>query len=270
MKRLQLVAILSLIMILPACKTQEDIRREKTVENLNEQVAQTQKNTANANSRFTSLEEEMAKLTGKVEESVHNRQQENKDTAMIKERLNSLEETNKKQTEYIKALNEKIQDQSKYIEQVITSISSLNEQKEQAKKKESQKEAKAESNSSEVASIKGAITKYKAKDFDGSKEMFLTLLENKKQKKKDKETSYYYLGMIQYKSKNYEEAKVYFSKLFSEYPNSSYGAQTLLNLAKSFLQLKSKDEAAQSLDELISRYPKTREAEEGAKLKSKI
>ncbi|MBC7541082.1 MAG: tetratricopeptide repeat protein [Bacteriovorax sp.] len=266
MKCLQLPLILSLILVLPACKTQEDIRREKTVENLNEQVAQSQKSTANASSRFTALEEEMAKLTGRIEESTHNRQQEIKDFALVKDRLNSLEETNKKQTEFMKALNEKIQDQSKYIEQVIASISSLNEQKEQAKKKAS----KEESSSSEVATIKGAMAKYKEKELEGSKEMFLTILDSKKSKKKDKETSSYYLGMIEYKEKNYEEAKVYFSKLFSENPDSTYGASTLLNLAKSFIQLKSKEEARQSLDELITRYPKSKEAQEGAKLKTKI
>ncbi|MDO9183249.1 MAG: tetratricopeptide repeat protein [Bacteriovorax sp.] len=267
MKRLQLLTVLSFLVALSACKTQEDIRREKTVENLNEQVAQTQKNSANANSRFVSFEEELAKLSGKLEESTHNKQQEVKDVALLKERLNSIEETNKKQTEYMKALNEKLQEQSKYIEQVIASLSSLNEQKDQVKKKE----AKENNDSpSEVASIKNAVAKYKAHDTEDSKDMFLTLLENKKIKKKDKESAFYYLGMIEYKEKNYEEAKVYFSKLFSENPDSTFAASTLLNLAKSFVQLKSKDEAVQSLDELIARYPKSKEAQEAAKLKAKI
>ena len=270
MKRLQLLLILSLVIVLPACKTQEDIRREKTVENLNEQVAQTQKSTANASSRFVTIEEEMSKLSGKIEESSHNRQQEIKENAFIKERLSNLEETNKKQTEFMKALNEKVQEQSKYIEQVIASLSSLTEQKEQVKKKASQKEVNEGSDSADEVSLKNAISKYKSQDLDGSKEMFLTILGNKKTKKKDKESATYYLGMIEYKGKNFEEAKVYFSKLFSENPDSAFGASTLLNLARSFLQLKSKEEAVQSLDELITRYPKSKEAQEGAKLKSKI
>ena len=266
MKRLQLVLVFSLLIALSACKTQEDIRREKVVENLNEQVAQTQKSTANSNSRFVALEEEMAKLTGKIEESTHNRQQETKSFGTIQERLAGLEETNKKQTEYMRALNEKVQEQSKYIEQVIASLSSLNEQKEQTKKKES----KEEGNSSDIVSIKGAITKYKARDLEESKSMFLSLLDNKKIKKKDKETATYYLGMIEYKGKHFEDAKVYFSKLFSENPDSQYAASTLLNLAKSFLQLKSKDEAVQSINELITRFPKSKESVEAAKLKSQF
>lgn len=264
MKNLQYLLILSLPFALLSCKTQEDIRREKTVENLNEQVAQTQKSTASASSRFTAIEEEMAKLSGKIEETSHNRQQEQKDAANIKERLANLEETNKKQTEFIKALNEKIQDQSKYIEQVISSLSSMTE------KKEAVKESKAESSNSDVASVKNAIAKYKAQDISGAKEMLLSLVDNKKLKKKDKESSLYYLGMIEYKEKNYEEAKVYFSKLFSENSESTYGPSTLLVLAKTFVQLKSKEEARQTLDELISRHPKSKEAIEGAKLKAKI
>lgn len=257
--------VLSLSVSLFACKTQEDIRREKTVDSLNEQVAQTQKSTANANSRFMALEEEMAKLTGKVEEGAHNRQQEIKEAAMIKERLANLEETNKKQTEFIKALNEKVQEQTKYIEQVISSLSALTEQKDSKKK-----EVKEDSSASNVVSIKNAVAKFKANDFEEAKSMFSSLLENKKTKKKDKETCIYYLGMSEFKTKNYEEAKVYFSRLFSENPESTYAASTLLNLARTFLQLKSKDEARQTLDELISSYPKTKEAQEGAKLKAKI
>ncbi len=263
MKYLQLLAVLSIPFLLTSCKTQEDIRREKTVENLNEQVAQTQKSTASASSRFTAIEEELAKLTGKIEETVHSKNQEAKENATISERLNNLEETNKKQTEFIKALNEKLQDQSKYIEQVISSLGTLTEQqKETPKKKDSVKD--------QDNSIKAAVAKWKTKDSEGAKEIFLTLLENKKIKKKDKETAFYYLGMIEYKDKNFEESKVYFSKLFSENPDSTYGASTLLNLAKSFVQLKSKEEARQSLDELITRFPKSKEAQEGAKLKSKI
>ncbi len=260
--------LFALLISLTACKTQEDIRREKTVDSLNEQVAQTQKSTANANSRFTALEEQVAKLSGEFEESSHNRQQEIKDASLLKERLAGLEETNKKQTEFIRALNEKVQEQSKYIEEVIKSLKSLSEQKSQ--EPVATKAKKKENNSEEVATLKDAIAKYRARDLEAAKADLLQILENKKIKKKEKETAYYYLGMIEYRNKSYDEAKIYFSKLFSENPESGFGASSLLNLAKSFLQLKSKEEARQSLDELITRFPKSKEAQEGAKLKSKI
>jgi TolA-binding protein len=268
MKRLSLLLALSLLLTFTACKTQEDIRREKTVDNLNEQVAQSQKSTANANARFTAIEEQLAKVTGQLEETNHGKLQDSKENTTLKERIATLEETNKKQNEYLRGLNEKLQEQSKYIEQVIKSLATLMEQKErvEAPKK---KESKEDSND-EPASVKAGIAKYKAKDFEGAKDDFLAVLQNKKVKKKDKEACYNYLGMIEYKSKKYEEANVYFSKLFSEYPDSAFAASALLNLAKSFIQVKSKEEARQSLDELITRFPKSKEAVEGAKLKAKI
>ncbi len=266
MKSLSLVATLALLISLTACKTQEDIRREKTVESLNEQVAQTQKSTANANARFTALEEQLAKLTGQLEEASHRSQQESKEGASIKERLSTLEETNRKQTEYMKALNEKLQEQSKYIEDVNKALTTLSEQKEkehESKKKEAKNEANNES-------VKEGISKYKEKDFDGAEEILTAALENKKTKKKDKEAALHYLGMIKYKAKSFEEAKVYFSKLISENADSSYAPSALLNLARTFGQLKAKDEARQSLELLLERFPKSKEAAEGAKLKAKF
>lgn len=270
MKRLSPVLLLSLLIAVSACKTQEDIRREKTVESLNEQVAQTQKSTANASARFTTLEEQMAKLQGQLEEGSHNKQQEIKDAALLKERITNLEETNKKQTEAIRTLNDKVQEQSKYIEQVIKSLTALSEQKEKEQASASKKKESKEENSEAPATVKSATAKYKAKDLDGAKASFLAVLDGKKVKKKDREASYHYLGMIEYKNKNYEEAKVYFSKLFTEFPDSTYAPSALLNLAKTFAQLKSKDEASQTLDELLSRFPKSKEASEGAKLKAKL
>ncbi|RPJ72181.1 MAG: hypothetical protein EHM20_14065 [Alphaproteobacteria bacterium] len=270
MKRNQLVLLACFLFTFSACKTQEDIRREKSVESLNEQVAQTQKNTANSNSRFMAIEEQVAKLTGQVEKVAHNKQQDIKDAALLKERLAGLEETNKKQNEYIKALDEKIQDQSAYIDQVIKSLSNLTDQQKERPASKKKNDRNDDEEVSKVATVKSAIAQYKEKDYDSAKSAFQEILDTKKVKKKDKEAAFHYLGQIEFKNKNYEEAQVYFSKLFSENPNSSYAALSLLGLAKSFIQLKSKEEASQTIDELVTRFPKSKEALEGSKLKTKL
>lgn len=267
MKRLSLIASLALLFTFTACKTQEDIRREKTVEVLNEQVAQNAKSAANANARFTALEEQLAKLHGQIEEANHGKQQEMKDSSTIKERLATLEETNKKQTEYMRALNEKLQEQTKYIEDVTKALATLSEQKEKERDSK-KKESKAEETNQ--TSVKSGIAKYKEGEYEAAEEIFTTALDNKKLKKKDKEAALHYLGMIKYKTKNYEEAKVYYSKLISENAESTYAPSALLNLAKVFGQLKSKDEARQSIELLMERFPKSKEAAEGAKLKAKF
>lgn len=275
MKSLSLVAtpvlLLAVLVSLTACKTQEDIRREKTVEVLNEQVAQTQKSTANANARFTALEEQLAKLNGQLEEASHNRQNESKEAASLKERLLSLEETNKKQTEYMKALNEKLQEQSAYIESVNKALASLSEQKEKEKEQESKKkESKKSESSSDDTSVKAGIAAYKSSDLEHAEDILSAALDNKKIKKKEKEAALHYLGMIKYKTKNFDEAQVYFSKLISENSESSYAPSALLNLARTFGQLKKKDEALQSVELLLEKFPKSKEAAEGAKFKARL
>lgn len=252
--------LIPVLVILFSCKTQEDIKRDKTVETINEQLAQTQKSTASTSTRFQNLEEQVARMSGTVEEVNHTRIQDQKDFAAIKERLAKAEDLNNKQNDYLKELTEKMQEQSKYIEQVIKSLNGLAER---PKEKAAPKEAIAE----EEMTLKNGLEKYKTKDYEGSKAILETLLANKKLKKKDKAQAMLTIGQIEYKNKNYEEAKIYFSRIFTEMPNSSIVPAALYNLAKTFTELKARDEAKQTIDELISRYPKSKEAEKAQKLK---
>jgi TolA-binding protein len=258
--------LLLAILLISACKTQEDIRREKTMENINEKISQTQQSNANTSTRFQIIEDQVAKLTGSIDELTHNKGQDQKDFLLLKEKVTQLDETNRKQNEYIKQLNEKLNDQTKYIEQVVKSLAELSEKA----NKEEEPKKKDEKNSTKEATIKSAIVKFKANHLSDAKEILEEQLENKKLKSKDKAMALYYLGLIEFKSKKYEESKVYFSKLFTEYPDSTYNPSALLNLAKTFSLLKSHEEAKQTIEELISRYPKTKEAQEGAKIKSKL
>lgn len=252
--------LIPFLIILFSCKTQEDIKRDKTVETINEQLVQTQKSTASTSTRFQNLEEQVARMSGMIEEVNHARKQDQKELAAVKERLNIEEDLNRKQNDYLKELTEKMQEQTKYIEQVIKSLSGLAER---PKEKASTKDAVAD----EEATLKNALDKYKAKDYEGAKTILETLLANKKLKKKDKAQAMLTMGQIEYKNKNYEEAKIYFSRIFTEMPNSSLVPAALFNLAKTFTELKARDEAKQTIDELISRYPKSKEAEKAQKLK---
>jgi TolA-binding protein len=50
-------------------------------------------------------------------------------------------------------------------------------------------------------------------------------------------------------------------------PDSTYAPSALYNLAKTFMELKSKEEAKLTIDELVSRFPKSKEAAKAQKLK---
>lgn len=272
MKGQTTLLLIALTFTLSACKTQEDIRRERTVENLNEQIQQTQKSTAGVSQRFNTIEEQLARLNGQMEELNHQRAQTVKDNQALNQRLTTLEETNAKQVEYIKALTEKVNNQSGYIEEVIATLEKLTKEEEKPSKKKTvnNDDDSSASETSEAVTFSNGMTKYRAKDYENAIDIFKQLEGDKKVKKKDREGATHFLGMIAYKQKKYEEAKVYFSKLFSDNPKSSFAPATLLNLAKTFDKLKSKDEAGMTLDELISRYPKSKEAAEAAKLKASL
>lgn len=271
MKRSQILICTLLLVTFAGCKTQEDIRRERTVETLNEEIQQTKKQTASGNSRFQAIEEQVSRLTGLLEEANHNRAQSIKDGQALNERINMLEEANKKQVEYLKALTDKVNNQSDYIEEVLEKLKALSErpaEKSSSKKKAVNPDSVDSVVEEEVpATFSNGMEKYRAKDYEAAKEIFLVVAENKKASKKNREGATHHLGMIEYKSKNYDSAKVYFSKVFSDNPDSAFAPAALLNLGKTFNQLKSKDEANMTFDELISRFPKSKEAQEAAKLK---
>jgi len=266
--KLKLIGILTLVLF-TACKTQEDIRRERAMENISEKINQTQQISASATARFQTLEEQITKLTGSVEELAHNKGNDQKDVLLLKDRINQLEEENKKQSDNIKILADKVNEQTHYIEQVIKTLSDLTDGKEAPKKKSEKNEVEKKEKTSSAPSIENAIALYKEKNYDSAKVMLEELLDGKL-KKKEKSQALFYMGMIEFKEKKFDEAKVYFSRLYTEIPDSSFAPGALLNLAKSFTQLKAKDEAKQTLDELITRFPKSKEAQEAAKLKTKM
>ena len=125
MKRTQLFICTLLLVFVFGCKTQEDIRREQTVYNLNEEVQQTKKTTATGNSRLTEIEERLNNLNGQIEEVNHSKKKSTDENRQLNERISALEESNKKQVEYLKALTEKVNNQSGYIEEVIESLSKI-------------------------------------------------------------------------------------------------------------------------------------------------
>ncbi len=267
MKRSQMFICVLTLVIFASCKTQEDIRREQTVQNLNTEMQETKKTTASGNSRFQAIEEQLQRMTNQVEESSHNRSQTMKENQALSERLNALEEANKKSAESLQALTEKVNNQSGYIEEVIASLAKLTEKPTSSSSKKKSVRPDSVNDEEVPATFDNGLKAFKANDYDQSKIIFMEVAGNKKASKKNREGATHYLGMIELKNKNYDAAKVHFSKVFSDNPNSVFAPMALLNLGKTFKATKSKDEANMTFEELISRFPKSKEATEATKLK---
>lgn len=263
MKKTTLVAIL-VTLVAFGCKTQEDIRREKTLEVADQQ---TQKLSANTNLRFQALEEKISQLTGQMEEVQHsNEKSVQVEIKALKQKVADLQRDLEQQKALNDALAEKMNEQTQYIEQVVKELSRFS-----GKKTSSPAiDTVSDDVPKEDITVKNGISKYENKDFDTAKLIFQSLLDNKKTKKKDKEACLNYLGLIEYREKNYQNAKVFFSRIYTDNPQSKYAAASLLYLAKSFAQLNMAEEAKQTLEELESKFPKTKEAQEGEKVKAKL
>lgn len=263
MKRFSIFSLLLLAIFFSGCKTQEDIRRERTVEKMNEEIQQTKSVTQSANNRFGTLEEQINRLTGQIEEANHAKNQALEENKNLSQRVNLLEETSKKQVEYLKALTEKVNNQSDYIAEVLESLKKISAEQTAAKKKI---ETKKEEAPKLESTFKNGYARFQAKDFAQAKIIFSDVTNNKKASKTNREGSLHYLGVMEFNAKNYEAAKVYFTKVFTENDKSSFAASSLLYLGKTFQKQKLQEEAKMTFEELISRFPQSKEAKEAKTL----
>jgi TolA-binding protein len=208
------------------------------------------------------LQEEVTQLRGALEESNHKNRPEQhvkplqEEIALLKTRLTNQEES-------LTTLKAQSDEQKKYLEQVLATLEKLNLELTKDTKKSKKKD------SNKLATLKDANLLFKAKKLPEAKEQYQDILGAAK-KAAEKAEAIHYLGIISYLEKDYDAAIAHLSTLFNDYPKSSFLSSGMLVLAKCFQKNKMKAESKQTLDELISRFPKAREAKEAKELLSKL
>ena len=98
-----------------------------------------------------------------------------------------------------------------------------------------------------------------------AKELYLQVLAEDKVNNAVKNHVFYNLGLLNYWSKKYDDALVYFSKIYTKYPKSSFAPASLLYIGRSFKNQNKTDEAKATFEELIKNYPKSRHAKSAQK-----
>jgi len=73
--------------------------------------------------------------------------------------------------------------------------------------------------------------------------------------------AYFWLGECHYRQGNFAKALQYFDIVLKDYPNSNKVPGALLKRGYALLELKRENEGKATLQELIKRYPATREAD---------
>lgn len=247
--------MLASLLCTTACKTQEEIQREQVVDNISIQMVENQKLTAGANIRLQNIEERLGMLTGQVEDSTHNTKEElTKQVEELKAKITLLEEKDKANDEELSKIKAKLEAQDKYLKKVLSTLSSKTTK---AKKKK-------------TSPYSEAMSAYTSGKYQRAQALLSNLEAQNKIKGKRRARILHNLGMSAYINKNNNDATVFFSKLFTEFPKSNYNANGLLYLSKTLQRLKQNEQAKQTLQELIKRFPKSKKVKEAKSLLAKL
>lgn len=248
--------LLLVIISLNSCKTQEEIAQGQMVENLNLQVSESQKLTAEATVRMQQLEERMNNITGQVEESGHQQKMTVQNQIKeLKDKVIVLEENNKNLNSEVESLKSTVDEQKTYLDKVLKSLTKMSAPKAKAKKK--------------VSAYDKAMATYKKGKYKEAKAMLQNLLKTKLSGSR-RSRVLHNLGMSSYLLKQDDQVLIYFSKLFTDFPKSGYNKNGLLFLGKSFQRMKKNEEAKQTFNELLTRFPKAKQSSEAKKLLAKL
>jgi TolA-binding protein len=251
--------ILVLIFSSACLKTTEQIEREQKVDTLEEVVDQSTKNVADLRLELKSIKEKMATLNGEMEEIKHHSEKSNaKGNEELKKQNSNLEQV----------VNQLSTDNKNLHEKVNLLTTELTEIKEFIKKVTSHLEEKTVSKNQDEVSYDKATGLLESKKIKKAKEMFLNIIADPNQEAKYINKSNLQLGIIEYKSKNFDESLVYLSKVYTQYPESSSAPTALFYIGKALRAQKKKAEAKASFDELIEKFPESKEAKD-AKLELK-
>jgi TolA-binding protein len=239
------------ILLITACKTREQIAREKLVDDIANQLKDGQELQSDSLTKIQSLEEQIALANGKVEEA----SQENKSKIeQLQSQVNQLEIQLQENDEKLSEMSDQLTQQEAYIKKVLTTLESMSGKK--APKRKS-------------TPFETAMRYYKSGKYDKARPIFISLLKQK-QTENRKKRLLHNLGIVEYLTKNYNDALTYLSRLYTEYPKSAYNKNGLLHLGKTFQAMKKNDEAKETYKMLIKNFPTSKHAKEAGDLLKKI
>ncbi len=241
-----------------SCKTQEEIRKEKMLNDVNLNMVQNQKMSADFSARLRQLEEQISSISGKQEEGIHGQRNKIND---LDNRIKLLEENSLDLQNRFRAMESTLSEQSKYLQQVLNKLNDLSGS---GGSKGSKKKTE------ERITFANANSHYQKGNYQKATEMYQELIDRKLISGKTHAEALHNLGVIEFLNKNEQTAIVYFSKLISEHKSSNYHPNALLVMAKSFIKTKNENAAKGALQTLIKNYPKSDKVKEAEELLKKL
>lgn len=247
------MALISIMFLASGCiKTAEQVNREKKLDSISEQVKDSQGLVVDMSNMLRDMQGQLDKQNGKLEELEHKTsgtdlKQMSETLNLVKTQNETLAEENKQLKNQMTTLQEEMKGQREFIEKVTKSLGSMkstsNSQKKNAK-----------------TDLQEALTLIKNDKYNEARSLLEPIIDHKDLTPGDKNKVLHSLGKVEYYTKNYEQALVYFSKVFTKYPKSSIAPNSLLFIGRSLKAMNKKDAAKEAFEQVKSEYAGTADA----------
>jgi TolA-binding protein len=250
-----LTFIFTLLLSVACIKTADQVHREKRFDSMTEQLRDSQGLVADLIAQMKDMQGQLDRMNGRLEVLEHRQkdQVKSQDVTNMNETLALLKSKQETDSQQLTQIQAELKEQRGFIEKVTQSLESLGKNSAKPQKKN----AKAELNS--------ALDLVKNNKYSEARKELEALIDHPDLSAGDHNKVFHGLGRVEFYTKSYEKALVYFSKVFSKYPKSSMAPSSLLFIAKSLDKMKKKDEAKEAFAKVVEDYPNTSEANEAKK-----
>jgi TolA-binding protein len=255
---MKFITIFSLIILSSSCiKTADQVNREKRVDMMSEQLTDSQTLITDMVSQLKDMQSQLDKMNGRIEEMEHKQKQFDPAAVFkLSENFTLLQSQKESENNQLLLIQTELKEQRAFLEKVTASLNNIgqNQTKNPKVKKKSAKEE-----------LNQALSLVKNKAYEEAKPQLLGLLDNQELSAGDVNKALHGLGQIEFNSKNFDQALVYFSKIYTKYPKATLAPSSLLFIGKALQKLGKKDEAKEAFAKLTEDYPSAKESKEAKK-----
>lgn len=246
---------LLLFLSVSCIKTAEQVNREKRFDSMAENLKDSQGLLAETAEQLRNLRSQIDKLNGRVEELEHkNRQLDPQSISSMNENVTLLKSQRDADAQQLTQIQAELKEQRAFLEKVTAGLAALSEKPKAASKKKSAKEE-----------LNEALALVKSGKHSKARSELEALVDAEGLTAGDNNKLLHGLGQVEFETKNFEKALVYFSKIYTKYPKASLAPSSLLYIAKSLKGLGKTAEAKEAFARVAEDYPDSKEAKEAKK-----
>lgn len=253
---IKVLPLLALLLSTACIKTAEQVNREKRFEAMTENMKDSQGLLSDVVGQMKDMQSQLDKMNGRIEE-IEYRQKgiDPQSFQKMNENMTLLQSQQQSDSEQLSKIQVELKEQRAFLEKVTASLASMGSEKPKASTKK--KSAKTELNS--------ALYLVKVGEFGKARPELESLIDNEELSPGDNNKLMHALGRVEFYTKNYDKALVYFSKIYTKYPKASLAPNSLLYIAKSLKKAGKKDEAKEAFTRVVEDYPGSLESAEAKK-----